>query len=527
MTDEPLRRGVLRGLVLLGTAGASGCNFDNLSGSDGGDVGATSGRTPTPEPLTWPEATRQVLGESDLEVLRGTDWAPGRIGSRSDAERAFTVVGWHRSLRDLDAGERRQMDELLEQGSQVERQISEVTSSLREVESLIGRMKDTAIPLTGQTVWDAAVALSPSLQGFDTAVSEVLDELRIWQRLLGDVTATVTTTRETVAAVRSGSVGRATDLGPQTGRAVSAIEDLESRSSDLEGTLSEYATVTGQVADVAGELGPLSGEIGRVYGEASRQLDAAASDLREFNDLLGGTRSTLSEMRSNARETASRLLARAEELVGPGATSAGSSGGEATPMPADPTTPTDTPPGNPRSDPEFHEGFEDGPGDWQGDTGALEQATDAARGSRAVRIGSGNIHLELTIPETSRETYSLWWKVSTQSAGLAVTFDAGGRALFGMELREGVDGPELVVNQESAAASDLLYARVRTDTWYNLTFTDVDFGRAEFEAALFDAGDLELTRTRQSFAGDGDAVSGLSVERTGDGPVFLDDVRVA
>jgi len=532
MTDELVRRGVLRGLAVVGIAGLGGCNFGDSTGGgldgDGGGGGGSDGETPTPEPLTWSEATREVLEESDLELLRGTDSAPETIGSRSDAERAFTIVGWHRSIQSLDADGNRQINELLRRGPEVERRISETESSLREMESLITEMKNTDIPLTGQTVWDSAVALVPSLQGFDVAVQEGLDELRTWQRLLGEVTTSLERINQTVSAVRAGEVEKATDLDGQTRRAVSAIDNLESRSSDLRRTLSEYATVTGQVANVAGDLGPLAGEVGTVYGEASRRLDRAASELREFNGLLRGARSAVGTMRSDAQDTASRLLARAEDLVGPGATREES--GESTPEPDTPTqTPTPTQiPENPRSNPEFREGFEDGPGDWRGDTDAVEHTTDAARGSGAVRLAAGHTRVYFDVPETSRETYSFWWKVTDESGGLRVTFDGDGSALFGMEVRDGPGGPELVVNPESAGdASDLLYGQVRTDTWYNLTVTGVDFGSEEFEAALFDIGDLELVRTRQVFAGDGEAVSSLSVRNTGDGPVFFDDLRIS
>jgi len=206
----------------------------------------------------------------------------------------------------------------------------------------------------------------------------------------------------------------------------------------------------------------------------------------------------------------------------------GASGGTRT-SPDETPTPTETPlPENPRADPELHEGFEAGVGGWRGDTGAIEHTTDAARGSGAVRVAGGTARLAFPLPETAAGTYSLWWKIASEAAGLTITFDADGTDLFGMGLRDGPGGPEAVVNQESeSATSDLLYGQVRTDTWYNLTFTDVDFDRGEFAAALYDAGDVELVRMRQSFAANGGAVSALTVGTTGDGAVFLDDVRVA
>lgn len=534
MTEKVVRRRVLQGLIATGIAGFGGCNFGDsadsgVTGNERSDGSTTGSGTPTPEPLTWPEATREVLGDSDRAVLRGTESAPDAIGSRSDARRAFVIVGWHRSIQNIDAGQRQEIDKLLQRGPEVERQISEAESSLSEVDSLISEMKDTTIPLTGQTVWDTAVSLSPSLQGFDRAVDEMLDELGTWQRLLADVIESVGTVRESIQAVESGDVSRASSLSRQAERAVEAIDDLETRSSELRRTLSEYATVAEQVASVADQLGPLAGEVGRVYGETGRQLDRAASDLREFNGMLRGTRSTLSTMRSNARGTVSELLARAEELVGPTAGGDGDAEGTPTPTPGAQKTPTDTPlPQNPRADPDVHQGFEEGLGDWRGDTELLEQTTDAARGSRAVRLGPGFAQITLNLPETSRRTYSFWWKVASESAGLSVTFNADATALFGMEVRDGPDALELVVNHDAADdASDLLYAQIRKNTWYNLTFTSVDFDRQEFEVVLYDIGDLELVRAQQSFAGNGQAVSSMSVELTDEDPVFLDDVRVS
>lgn len=211
MARELRRRGVLRGLAVAGATGVAGCNFgDSATGGDGG----TGSGTATREPLTWAEATREVLDQSDVEALRGT--------------------------------------------------LSEVESTLTRLDSLIGRMKSTTVPLTGVSVWEAATSLSPSLQGFDAALDRTLDEVRTWLSLLADVTGSLGDVRETIEAVRGGQIEQAVRLAEQTERGLSAVGDLESRSSSLRETLSESARVTGQVADVSGQLGRMAGEVGDI-----------------------------------------------------------------------------------------------------------------------------------------------------------------------------------------------------------------------------------------------------------------------
>jgi hypothetical protein len=528
MARELRRRGVLRGLAVAGATGVAGCNFGE-SATSGGDGGSGSG-TATREPLTWSEATREVLDQSDVQALQGTDLAPGTVESRVDGERTFAAVGWYRGASDLDSAEIQRIDALLARASETRGTLSEAESTLTRLDSLIQRMKSTTVPLTGVSVWEATTSLSPSLQGFDAALSRSLDEVRTWLSLLADVTGSLGDVRETIEAVRGGRIGQAVRLAEQTERGLSAVGNLESRSSSLRETLSGYARITGQVADVSGQLGRMAGEVGQAFGEASRQLERAASDLQQFNEGLRSVRSVLSDLRSRSRQRSSQLLSRAEELVGPGASADGGDTATSTPLPSTPTpTPTPQSPGI-LSDPEFVEDFEDGVGEWSGDTGQIEGATDAARGVRSVRLAPGYTTASLDLPAGTGETYSIWWKVESDSGTLQLTFqDREGTTGFGGAIQAGTRGLEVAVNPGFAGeeASATLYRRARAGSWYRLAFANVDFEGNTFEASLYDVGDAELTRIQQSFAGEvGDVARMTARNSSDDGGSYLDHLVV-
>lgn len=533
MARELRRRGVLRGLAVAGATGVAGCNFgDSTTGGDGG----TGSETATREPLTWAEATREVLDQSDVEALRGTDLAPGTVESRADAERTFAAVGWYRGASDLDSGEIQRIDDLLARAAETRATLSEVEATLTRLDSLIGRMKSTTIPLTGVSVWEATTSLSPSLQGFDAALDRTLDEVRTWLSLLADVTGSVGDTRESIEAVRSDQIGQAVRLAEQVERGLSAVGDLESRSSSLRETLSESARITGQVADVSGQLGRMAGEVGQAFGEASRQLERAASDLQQFNERLRSVRSVLSDLQSRSRQRSSQLLSRAEELVGPGASADGGDGSgdtaTSTPLPSTPTPTETSTPQSPGilSDPEFVEDFEDGVGEWSGDTSQIEGATDAARGVRSVRLAPGYTTASLDLPAGTGETYSIWWKVESDSGTLQLTFqDRAGTTGFGGAIQAGTRGLEVAVNPGFAGeeASATLYRRARAGSWYRLAFANVDFEGNTFEASLYDVGDAELTRIQQSFAGAVGDIARMTAQNTSDdGGSYLDHLVV-
>ncbi len=532
MAHELRRRGVLRGLAVVGATGVAGCNFGDGAGGDGGSGPGTATR----EPLTWAEATREVLDQSELETLRGTDLAPGTVESRADAERTFAAVGWYRGASELDSAEIQRIDDLLVRASETRETLSEVDARLTRLDSLIGRMKATTVPLTGVSVWEAATSLSPSLQGFDAALDRSLGEVRTWLSLLEDVTGSLTSVRETIGAVRDGQIEGANALAEEIERGLSAVDDLESRSASLRQTLSESARITGQVADVSGQLGRMAGQVGQAFGEASRQLERAASELGQFNDGLRSVRSVLSDLQSRSRQRSSQLLSRAEELVGPGASADGGDGGggtaTSTPLPST-SSPTDTPtPQSPGvlSDPEFVEDFEDGVGEWSGDTGQIEHATDAARGARSVRLAPGYTTAGLDFPAGTGETYSIWWKVASGSGTLQLTFqDREGTTGFGGAVQGGTQGLEVAVNPGFAGeeASATLYRTARTGRWYRLAFAGVDFDGNTFEASLYDVGDAELTRIQQSFAeGIGDVARMTARTTSDDGGSYLDHLVV-
>lgn len=297
---------------------------------------------------------RYTHDQSGRETLQAAGVNVADVQSKSDAREAFTVVGWHRSVGAVEDGQLESLGALLQQASEVRGRLSDVESILARFEGLVREMKDTDI-LPGRSVWDAATTLSPSLEGFDVAVTEGLDRVRTWLQLLTDVTERVRGARQAIEAVRNGQAGQYSVLSERVGQAVSAIEKLESRSSDLRQQLSEFADVTGLAADIADQLGPLADEVGTVFGEASGRLADAASRLRQFIECLREARSVLADARSRARQTRSQLLSRAASLANgdaPANTDGGASGGGAGATP--------TPTASPFSGAVFADDFESG-----------------------------------------------------------------------------------------------------------------------------------------------------------------------
>lgn len=538
MTRELTRRTTLRALAAAGVVGLGGCNFGG-SASGGGEAtedgaggGGTSGggssSTPTPEPPTWPEATRQVLDSSTVETIGPSKLGLGAVETRGDAERVFSAVGWYTAASNLDGGQSRQIETFLERSGEIERTLRDIEDTLGRLDALVGEMKNTEIPVTGTSVWEAATTLSPSLQGFDVAVSESLGEVRTWLGLLGDVTDSVERVQNAVRSVRNGQVSQASGLDRAIQGAVENSKELESRSTEMQRTLSNYAQVTGQVATTAGQLGPLAEKVGRVYGDASEQLDRAASELRAFNEQLRGAQSTLSTLRSNAEETASNLLARADALDPVPVDSDG--GGGTTPTPTPTPTPQSTPT-EPDSETEerlgsgWEEGFEKGPGNWSGDTGPIQPTSDAARGSRAVKFVPQFATATLDVPDGTGGTYAYWWKVGSEQTEVVVSFQDGtGTGGFDAAIESG-RRLELVINSGTVESDEgrVLYTPIQVDTWYRLLFTNVDFREGTFEVVLEDFGQVELTRIELSFRNPIDSVSDVLVKNMGTGATYLDE----
>ncbi|WP_280536372.1 hypothetical protein [Halopenitus sp. POP-27] len=204
--------------------------------------------------------------------------------------------------------------------------------------------------------------------------------------------------------------------------------------------------------------------------------------------------------------------------------SEGTAGGSDTPAAA-----VDTPSGPRR---EFAADFDDGPGDWSGDVDALESIDDAARGAGAVFLPDEARRIELAIPETTVDTYSLWWRVPFEVTSVRFEFwDPAGALGFGAEVQTGNNGLEVVVNpetdSESGGASDLLSGTVQPGRWYKLSFESVDFAAGQFDAALADVGDSELIRMTQSFRSPIDTVAALGVRSRRGDAVAVDDVVVS
>ncbi|SDY40598.1 hypothetical protein [Halopenitus persicus] len=197
---------------------------------------------------------------------------------------------------------------------------------------------------------------------------------------------------------------------------------------------------------------------------------------------------------------------------------------------ADADTETERPPTE-QSPPEraFSATFDDGVGDWTGDVDAIESTDEAARGGGAVRMRSEAQEIELPIPETTVDRYSIWWRVEEEVNDVRFEFRGpDGRVGFGAEVRTGTNGLTVVVNPEtdSGAASDLLSSAVRPGNWYQITFDAVDFEAERFDAALADVGDSELIRMTQSFRSPIDAVAALTVRSQRGDAVIVDDVVV-
>ncbi|WP_096391502.1 hypothetical protein [Halopenitus persicus] len=198
-----------------------------------------------------------------------------------------------------------------------------------------------------------------------------------------------------------------------------------------------------------------------------------------------------------------------------------------------PAAAVDTP-----SDPkrEFTADFDDGPGDWSGDADAIEAIDDAARGAGAVRLPAETTEVELPIPETTVDRYSLWWRVPTEVTSVRFEFrDAAGTLGFGAEVQTATNGLEVVVNpdsdsdssSDSGTASDLLSGTVQPGRWYKLTFEGVDFAAERFDAALADVGDSEFIRMTQSFHSSIETVAALTVRSRRGDAVAVDDVVVS
>jgi ABC-type transporter Mla subunit MlaD len=267
------------------------------------------------ESLTWAEATQEVLDQSALETLQSVGKQPESIESKSDAEEAFRVVGWHQSAEDVANEQLQTLDSFLQQASNVQQTLVDVESMLSELAAFISEMKDTDVPLTGSNAWEVATGLSPTLAGFDVALDTSLNEVRTWLTMINDAISRVRQVTDTLTTVQNGAVENVDTLASQVNQAHSTINELESRTSDLRQQFTEYAQIMREAADIAGQLGPLGGDAKRVFGEASTQFDQVATELQQFNDQHRAVLSVLSDLQSSAQQFTAEQMEQAETLV--------------------------------------------------------------------------------------------------------------------------------------------------------------------------------------------------------------------
>jgi len=292
MTDSIRRRTLIHGFGVIGIAVSSGC-LGNLETAEG---------------ESWPEATKNTLTESEIQLISDAGLPPEEVESETDAIRVGMIVGWHRQLNAFDSGRLNSVDSFLQTAEETETVLRDVEQKLEAVDALITKMKDTEI--SGISAWDVATTISSSARGFDEAVTTSLREVRYWRNLLTSVTESLNRSLEilrTSLQTQTPQGDQLETLATNIDTTLEDLDELESRASGLQENLSTYAEITGTIASNSDqfredEFLDIANEVETVYGTASELFTEAASKIEAFNQELRAAQSVLAELESGATD---------------------------------------------------------------------------------------------------------------------------------------------------------------------------------------------------------------------------------
>lgn len=287
MNASPPRRRIIQGVGVIWISTTAGCVFQ-------------SGLRET-EGQTWPEATRNTLTQSEIEVITEAGLPPEEIDTNTDAIRACRIVGWFRALESAEDSDLEPVESFLQIASETEQTLSEVEVSLSKINQLISELKETEYG--GISAWDIATSVSSSMRTFDTAVDTSLREVRYWLQLFSAVNDTLSTSLEIIRTqLESGPPEEISELDTNIEDSIENLDELEMESSNIRQNLSSFAETTGTVAANSNEFRDYSSQVESVFGAASEIFADAESDLQQFIEDLRDGRSVLSEMESEAGE---------------------------------------------------------------------------------------------------------------------------------------------------------------------------------------------------------------------------------
>ncbi|MFC7042812.1 hypothetical protein [Halonotius sp. GCM10025705] len=269
----------------------------------GGCLGGNEVREGEP----WPEAARNTLTESELQLIRDAGLPPEEIESETDAIRVGLIVGWAHQLEELETSRLDPVESFLETAIETEQTLQEVETTLEQVDELIRTMKNRQIgPVSA---WEIATGLFSSAQAFDEAVKTSLHEVRDWRTLISSVTETL---EDSLRLIRNQLQAQTLQgdqldqLATNIAKALENLDELESRSNNLQEDLSSFAEISETIANNSGEFRSnevdLTDEVETVYGTANDVFTEAASELQAFNEELRNARSVLEELESGASD---------------------------------------------------------------------------------------------------------------------------------------------------------------------------------------------------------------------------------
>jgi len=285
MNASPSRRRLIQATGVICTSTTAGC-FSQLEASEG---------------QTWPEATRNTLTQSEIEVITEAGLPPDEINTDTDAIKACSIVGWFRTLNSVEDSDLEPAESFLQTASETEQTLSEVESSLADINQLISELKETEY---GEiSAWDIATSVSSSMRTFDAAVDTSLREVRYWLQLFSAVNDTLSASLEIIRTqLESGPPEEISELDTNIEDSIENLTELETESNNIRQNLSSFAETTGTVAANSNEFRDYSSQVESVFGAASEIFAEAASDLQQFIEILRDARSVLSELENGAQK---------------------------------------------------------------------------------------------------------------------------------------------------------------------------------------------------------------------------------
>lgn len=227
-----------------------------------------------------------------------------RVGDAEEARRVARAYGWKVAM--VEEMDDTDVENLRDVGRTANRAGAVISTPLSAVETALVAVDEAKRrEVATLSVWDIAVSAVPQLDGIESALRTVRDELRRWDERVGDVGEDVTRIAEEAESVRADGEAEYDELPSLFEDASEGLEDAEEISGAVSNDLSEAADLTGRIADELEDVRRVGDDLASPFRRLSDSLEETTERVGAFTESAGEARDAVeaTHERSSAEET--------------------------------------------------------------------------------------------------------------------------------------------------------------------------------------------------------------------------------